>query len=306
METPHETFHPLIDYNSPSVLKRYLDEHGLGMQKKFGQNFLINGDARRRLVEALEVPHGELVWEVGPGLGAMTAELIIQGARVKAFEIDRGFAQALRDLIPDSTLFTLVEGNVLKTWPQEAHKERDAGLSAAYFLGNLPYNIAAILLADFIEKGRLFKRMVVTVQKEVAQRMFAKPGTKDYSSFSVLCSSAYSIKPIMVLKGASFYPVPRVDSQAVRMDLRQDRNPETDSPIFRALVRSLFANRRKNLKNNLLAFLSGRYTGVSLDVAEVAEAAIAKAGLKSQQRAEEIELESFIALSREVESFLCQ
>jgi len=296
----------LIDYDAPSVLRRYLDEHGLGMQKKFGQNFLINGDVRKRLVQALELPDGASVWEVGPGLGSMTVELILQGANVKAFEIDHGFARALRELIPVPHRFSLIEGDVLKTWPVEARKEQESGNVSDYFLGNLPYNIAATLLADFIEQGRYFRRLVVTIQKEVAQRMLAKPGTKDYSSFTVLCASAYRIKPLMVLKGPSFYPVPNVDSQAVRMDLRTDRNPETDTPLFRAMVRSLFSRRRKNLKNNLHAFLSGRYAQLGTNLSLLAETAITQAGLRGQQRAEELELDDFIRLADKVELLVCR
>jgi 16S rRNA (adenine1518-N6/adenine1519-N6)-dimethyltransferase len=306
VEKQSEPFQPLIDYDAPSALRRYLDEHGLGMQKKFGQNFLINGDVRRRLVQALELPDGASVWEVGPGLGSMTAELIRQGATVKAFEIDRGFARALRELIPVPSRFTLIEGDVLKTWPAEARKEQEQGQVSNYFLGNLPYNIAATLLADFIEQGRYFKRLVVTIQKEVAQRMLAKPGSKDYSSFTVLCTSAYTIRPLMVLKGPSFYPVPNVDSQAVRMDLRTDRNPEADTPLFRAMVRSLFSSRRKNLKNNLYSFLSGRYAQLGTDLSLLAETAITQAGLSGQQRAEELDIDDFVRLAGRVELLVCQ
>lgn len=306
VEKQSEAFQPLIDYDAPSVLRRYLDEHGLGMQKKFGQNFLINGDVRKRLVQALELPEGASVWEVGPGLGSMTAELIRQGAKVKAFEIDRGFARALKELIPVPAAFSLIEGDVLKTWPAEALKEQAQGQVSDYFLGNLPYNIAATLLADFIEQGRYFKRLVVTVQKEVAQRMLAKPGSKDYSSFTVLCTSAYMIKPLMVLKGPSFYPVPNVDSQAVRMDLRTDRNPLSDSKLFRTMVRSLFSSRRKNIKNNLLTFLSSRSATLSMNVSSLVEAALTKAGLNGQQRPESLDLYDFLRLANAVESLLCQ
>lgn len=306
VEKQSEVFQPLIDYDAPSVLRRYLDEHGLGMQKKFGQNFLINGDVRKRLVQALELPEGSSVWEVGPGLGSMTAELIRQGAKVKAFEIDRGFARALKELIPVPAAFSLIEGDVLKTWPAEALKEQAQGLVSDYFLGNLPYNIAATLLADFIEQGRYFKRLVLTIQKEVAQRMLAKPGSKDYSSFTVLCTSAYMIKPLMVLKGPSFYPVPNVDSQAVRMDLRTDRNPLSDSTLFRTMVRSLFSSRRKNIKNNLLTFLSSRSATLSMNVSSLVEAALTKAGLNGHQRSEDLDLDDFLRLANAVESLLCQ
>lgn len=306
VEKQSGSFQPLIDYDSPLALRRYLDQHGLGMQKKFGQNFLINGAVRRRLVQALELPASSAVWEAGPGLGAMTVELLRQGAHVTAFEIDRGFSLALDELLPAGSDFTLISGDVLKTWPKEAEREKAGGRVAEYFLGNLPYNIAATLLAELIEGGRYFRRLVVTVQREVAARMLAKPGSRDYSSFTVLCTSAYVVKPLMVLKGPSFYPVPHVDSQAITMERRTDRNPDADSPLFRSLVRSLFSNRRKNLKNNLVAFLSGRFPNTGEDLVMLADTAITRSGLKSQQRAEELDLDAFVALSQQVGSLLCQ
>jgi 16S rRNA (adenine1518-N6/adenine1519-N6)-dimethyltransferase len=171
-----------INYDSAAALKALLEERGLGMRKKFGQNFLINPLVRRKLADALEVGEGDAVWEIGPGLGAMTRELLERKARVRAFEIDPGFSALLEDFFKDELNFTLVQGDVLKTW-RRAEK-------AGYLLGNLPYNIGAVFLADLIEGRRFFKRMVVTVQREVARRMAAKPGSADYSSFSVLIGSA--------------------------------------------------------------------------------------------------------------------
>ncbi|MDR0589544.1 MAG: 16S rRNA (adenine(1518)-N(6)/adenine(1519)-N(6))-dimethyltransferase RsmA, partial [Spirochaetaceae bacterium] len=218
------------------------------MRKKFGQNFLINPGARRQLLEALEITGGDAVWEIGPGLGAMTGGLLDRGAVVTAFEIDRGFSRILQDLFKNRENFRLVTGDVLKTW-----KTLQDG--APFLLGNLPYTIGAVLLADFIEGRRFFKRMVVTLQRETANRMLASPGSKDYSSFSVLCASVYTITPLMVLKGPSFYPVPKVESQGVRLDLRTGREPGKYPVFFRALVRSLFSSRRRTLRNNLQNFI---------------------------------------------------
>ena len=212
-----DTRENILNYNAPACLRAFLDANGLGMRKKFGQNFLINPRIRQALVDALEAGSGGTVWEIGPGLGAMTRLLLDKGLLVRAFEIDPGFASALRRIFAADSGFTLVEGDVMKTWRLQA-------LTAApYLLGNLPYNIAAALLADFIEQGRRFRRMVVTVQREVARRMAARPGSADYSSFSVLCALAYTVKPLMVIQGASFYPRPNVDSQGVLLDAR----PET-------------------------------------------------------------------------------
>jgi 16S rRNA (adenine1518-N6/adenine1519-N6)-dimethyltransferase len=272
-----------LNYNSASALRSFLDENGLGMRKKFGQNFLINPAVREALVRALEAPAGETVWEIGPGLGAMTALLLEQGLTVRAFEIDAGFARILKELFSADTHFSLVEGDVLKTWPQEGE--------APYLLGNLPYNIAATLLADFIEKRRFFKRILVTVQREVARRMAALPGSSDYSSFSVLCSSAYRVKPLMVIKSASFYPRPNVDSQAVLLELKDDAASRIRPACFYPLLRRLFSSRRKTIKNNLTGFVS----------AAMAAEALEKSALDGNKRAEDLALEDFEALAQTIE-----
>jgi 16S rRNA (adenine1518-N6/adenine1519-N6)-dimethyltransferase len=256
------------------------------MRKRYGQNFLINPSARKKLLDALDLPPGEAVWEIGPGLGAMTAGLLERGGRVRAFEIDRGFADSLSLIFQGEKNFALVYGDVLKTWRGEE--------GAAYLAGNLPYNIAALLLADFIEGGRFFKRMVVTVQKETAGRMLAKPGSRDYSSFSVLCASAYTISPVITLKGASFYPEPRVESRGLRLDLRTDIDPAAYPPLFRVLVRGLFAARRKTVKNNLGVFLGGR-------AGKQAEEILESCGIAPRKRAEDLALDDFTALARALE-----
>jgi len=274
-----------LNYNSAAELRAFLDRNGLGMRKKFGQNFLINPSVRDALVRALEAEAGDAVWEVGPGLGAMTSLLLEQGFAVRAFEVDPGFARALRELFAGNAGFTLVEGDVLKTWTAEP--------PAPYLLGNLPYNIAATLLAGFIEQRRFFKRIVVTVQREVALRMAAGPGCADYSSFSVVCASAYHVKPLMVIKSASFYPRPNVDSQAVLLEPRE--NAARILPAcFYPLVRRLFSSRRKTIKNNLSGFFNAGQGAMALEALE-------KSALDGNKRAEDLTLEEFTALAKTIE-----
>jgi 16S rRNA (adenine1518-N6/adenine1519-N6)-dimethyltransferase len=258
------------------------------MRKKFGQNFLINPAVRVALVRALEAAAGESVWEIGPGLGAMTSLLLEQGLLVRAFEIDSGFARALREFFAGNADFTLVEGDVLKTWQGEP--------AAPYLLGNLPYNIAAVLLADFIERRRFFKRIVVTVQRETALRMAAVPGCADYSSFSVLCASAYRVKPLMIIKSASFYPRPNVDSQAVLLELHEDA-ARIMPACFYPLVRQLFSSRRKTIKNNLTGFFNA---GQGMSAAMALEA-LEKSALDGNKRAEDLALKDFTALAKTIE-----
>jgi len=277
-----------LNYNSAAELRAFLDRNGLGMRKKFGQNFLINPAVRHALVRALEAEAGESVWEIGPGLGAMTSLLLETGLSVRAFEVDPGFARTLRELFAGNAGFTLVEGDVLKTWAAEP--------PAPYLLGNLPYNIAATLLAGFIEQRRFFKRIVVTVQREVALRMAAGPGCADYSSFSVVCASAYRVKPLMIIKSASFYPRPNVDSQAVLLELREDA-ARIRPACFYPLVRRLFSSRRKMIKNNLTGFFNpgqGAPAAMTLDALE-------KSALDGNKRAEDLTLDEFAALAKTIE-----
>ena len=281
------------NYNSASALRAFLDQNGLGMRKKFGQNFLLNPGVRQALVGALDARAGESVWEIGPGLGAMTSLLLEHGLCVRAFEIDAGFARALREMFAANAGFTLVEGDVLKTWPDAP--------AAPYLLGNLPYNIAAALLSDLIEQGRYFDRIVVTVQREVARRMAAAPGSADYSSFSVLCASAYRVKPLMVIKGASFYPKPNVDSQAVMLERRDDAARIRPAGLY-PLVRQLFSSRRKTIKNNLTAFFASREKGAAMAAQAVYAAhALEKSALDGGKRAEDLRLEDFEALAKTIE-----
>jgi len=283
-----------INYNSAVALRAFLDREGLGMQKKFGQNFLINPETRKALVQALNTQNGDEIWEIGPGLGAMTALLLETGLKVKAFEIDLGFIRILKNIFSENKNFTLVEGDVMKTW---------RGQQAAPFLfGNLPYNVAAALLADFIENDRIFSRMVVTVQKEVALRMTATEGKPDYSSFSVLCASAYKVKPLMTIRPSSFYPQPNVDSMAVFLEKKASQKYPV---VFYPLVRALFASRRKTIKNNLLTFLSSRF-GDSLQnksaVQEFVASVLQSNSLNGTERAESLGLESFLSLALSIDN----
>jgi len=281
----------MLNYNSAAALRSFLEQEGLGMQKKFGQNFLINPQVRQALVTALDVQAGDEVWEIGPGLGVMTAMLLEKQLKVKAFEIDLGFIRILKRIFSQEENFTLVEGDVMKTWL--AHSKPPA----PYLLGNLPYNIAAALLADFIEKGCFFSRMVVTVQKEVAQRMAAPAGSPDYSSFSVLCASAYNVKPLTVIRRESFYPQPNVDSMGV---LLEKKDVSAYPAIFYPLLRALFVSRRKTIKNNLLGFLSIKLG--KFNAQELCTSILKENGINEKERAENLELSSFLSLAKSINS----
>lgn len=274
------------DYNSPIALKSFLDDHGMTMQKQFGQNFLVNENARKKIVDALDVKEGTKVWEVGPGLGSMTDEILRRGVNLTAFEIDHGFARLLREFFENYTKenrFELIEGDVLKTWKKYFNEKG----TPDRFFGNLPYNVAAAIVADTINEGVRFDKMVVTVQKEVAQRMTSKEGSENYSSFSVLCQWAYDITNVSELAGGNFWPVPNVVSRAVLMTKKDDfprcKNPE----LFMKMIRQLFSSRRKTIRNNMLKLVSP----------EKADEALLKADIKINERAENLSTDKLLFLS---------
>lgn len=277
--------HP--DYNSPAELKQILDINGFSMQKKFGQNFLINSDARKKLIDTLEVDENTSVWEVGPGLGAMTCEILERNAKLTVFEIDRGFASLVSKYFEDyakKEKFFLVEGDVLKTWKNHLEKTQIPDR----FFGNLPYNIAATIIADTIENNVRFDRCVFTVQKEVAQRMTAKPGQSDYSSFSVLCQWAYDLQNVIDLSGGNFWPKPNVDSRAVLFTKKADF-PSCENPsLFIRMQRALFSSRRKTVRNNLSQFLQNN---------ELAVECLNLADIDIMKRAEVLTIEQLLKLS---------
>lgn len=277
--------HP--DYNSPAELKQILDMNGFSMQKKFGQNFLINAEARKRLVDSLELTENMPVWEIGPGLGAITNELLERGAKLTVFEIDRGFISLIKQFFEEYEAkgkFEIVEGDVLKTWKGQLEK---LGLPDRLF-GNLPYNIAAAIIADTIENDVRFEKCVFTVQKEVAMRMTAKAGSEDYSSFSVLCQWAYKTSSVMDLAGGNFWPKPNVDSRSVVM-IKNPDYPGCKSPQeFIKMQRALFSSRRKTVRNNLTNYLSSNDKALEY---------LEKAGIDKMKRAEVLTIPEMLKLS---------
>ena len=275
--------------DSPSEIRAVLEERGLALKKRWGQNFLVNRGARERLVTLLDMHANETVWEIGPGLGSMTRLLTEQAARVLAFEVDHGLCRFLSEAFSGVPSFTLVPGDFLETWKAAVSAYGPPDL----LLGNLPYRTASLMIADLIEGGMRPRVVIVTVQRELAQRMASGPGTKTYSSFSVLCQSCFHVTDRGNLQPGSFYPVPEVVSSIVEM------RPKADAPDLRtllvlsALCRSLFSSRRKTIRNNLADIAVG--PGVSV---EALKTVLAGQGIDLGTRAEQLPPDLFLRLAR--------
>lgn len=223
-------------------VKQLLLEWGFRPLKQLGQNFLVEPDMCKAIVDLLDVKEGDTVIEVGPGLGALTAELLNRGVQLTALELDKGLIEFLTERFKGVENFTLVHGDALDKLPD---------FKADFLVGNLPYNISTPMTAQLLKQEFLFKRCVFTVQKEVGLRYAAKPNTSDYGAITILLQSLYEASLHRELPPEVFHPRPNVDSAVVKLQLRESFFPTEpkERVHFYNLLRRAFSQRRKKLKN---------------------------------------------------------
>lgn len=261
------------------TVREVLERHGLEARKSFGQNFLVDAAALRAIVGAAELAHGDAVLEVGPGLGALTAALLAAGAAVTSVELDARLLPHLREEFAAELAhggpggLELVHGDAL-TFDLARMPPR------AKLVANLPYNVATPVVARVLESGR-FARLVFLVQREVAERLAATPGSSAYGALSLLVAHFGRARVVRTVPPGAFVPPPKVTSAVVRIDTDPAATPD---PALFELIHMAFAHRRKTLVKNLV--LAGYERGVS-------EAALADLGLQPLARAEELDLATF-------------
>jgi 16S rRNA (adenine1518-N6/adenine1519-N6)-dimethyltransferase len=255
-------------------------------RRRFGQHFLADPSIADRIVGLVQPRPGELVLEIGPGRGVLTRRLASRGGRLVAVEIDRDLAAYLRQGLagPD---FRLIEGDVLDL--DLAQLLREEGRERLLVVGNLPYNITAPLLFGMLAQADHIRAAVLMVQQEVARRLAARPGTKDYSLLTVLLSLRAQVHTRIQVAPGAFRPVPQVHSTVVEVEFGPARCQVRDERILGRLVRSAFGQRRKMLRNSLLGLCEGRR--------EELEERAAKAGIDLSRRPETLSLEEFGRLS---------
>jgi 16S rRNA (adenine1518-N6/adenine1519-N6)-dimethyltransferase len=249
------------------------------LKKSLGQHHLIDGALCRPLVQFLGA-EGQQVLEIGPGGGVLTAELLAAGARVLGWELDLEWAAVLRRRFPVPAL-SLVVGDALEIdWRRLP--------SPMLVAGNLPYNVATAILERLLPHHERIPRAAVLVQKEVAERLVARPRDEAYGSLSVLVAACAEARILGRLRPGSFRPPPKVDSAFVGFTLHPPPVPADELPGFLRTVRLAFGQRRKTLRN-ALASGWGR---------EKAERVLKEAGLPEKARAEELGLNDFLAIWR--------
>jgi len=265
---------------SPEVVHYICKRFDIKMSKKLGQNFLIKRGIVDEIVHAAEITVGEPVLEVGPGIGTLTQGLAQSGADVTAIELDRRLLEVLDTTLASYDNVRIIHGDVLKLDVPTIMNHKPFKVVA-----NLPYYITTPIIMSLLESKLPIERLVVMVQKEVALRMIAKPGTKDYGALSVAVQ--YYTEPDIVLDvpPKSFLPAPAVTSSVIRCVLR-DKPPVDviDEKLFFRVVKAGFAQRRKTFANTM------KTTGLSKDrIEELLE----KANIDGQRRGETFTLQEF-------------
>ena len=275
----------LCDINQ---IKALLTRHGFRFSKSMGQNFLIEDWVPREIAKASGAGPGAGVLEVGPGIGPLTRELAGRADKVVSVELDTALLPILAETLRDCPKAEVIWGDILKTDIPVLTGEKFQGLTPIA-CANLPYNITTPAITALIEAG-CFSAITVMIQREVAKRICAAPGTADYGAFSVYCQYHTSPEYLFEVPPDCFIPAPKVTSAVVRMEPRP-APPEVDDPAhFFRVVKAAFALRRKTLLNSLSAGLGGQRE-------EIAQA-IAACGLPPDIRGERLSIPQFAQLSR--------
>lgn len=275
----------------PSLLSRtraLLASRGLRPNAARGQHFLVDPQVRDAIVATAGVGPGSLVVEIGPGTGVLTEALLQRGASVLAVELDRGLAAALGETLGRKPRLTVLSADALR-FDFAAHLGAHPERGRIRVVANIPYYITSPLILRLLPCRQLFKALYLTVQREVAERITAGPGTKAYGALTLHCQYHAEVRPALAIPRAAFYPIPEVDSTLVGFDLLDAPRVSVTSParLF-GVIRAAFGQRRKMLWN---ALRQAGWPPAALD------AALGACGITGSRRGETLTLQEFARLS---------
>lgn len=269
----------------PSELHQFLNELGVNPKKALSQNFLIDGNITRKIVACAEISSRDLVLEIGPGPGCLSEEILHTGAQLLAVEKDPIMAEALQRLKKLNEKLTIFCDDILTFPLEQTLIEKLKPGQKAIILGNLPYHLTTPILAKLAHLHQYVSKIIVMVQQEVARRFTANPGSNEYSSFTVFLNYHSVPHYEFLVRRTCFYPVPKVDSAVVRLNLHSPPTVSNENSFFE-MTRSAFGKRRKMLRSSLK----------ELYPSEKVSEALIKIGRDGQSRPEELSLDEFIQL----------
>jgi len=263
-----------------------LAQYGLRPRKSLGQHFLTDPNILNKVVESARIEEKDVVLEVGPGLGKLTAVLAEKARRVFAVEIDEGLAEVLRTKMAGHRNVEIIRNDILEVNFHQFIEKEGQRLKV---VANLPYQISTPLLFRFIDSRRLFASLTLMLQKEVARRMTAAPGGKDYGVLSIFTQAVADCSIRFLIKPSAFVPPPRVHSAVIHMVWKRKPIANIEDEWFKKVVRGSFLYRRKTLINAL------RHSGLALPENSIER--IKESGIDPQQRPETLTIEEFALLA---------
>lgn len=286
----------LPNLTSPRELMKLLGQYGLQPHKRLGQNFLIDANIARKIVNSLELETGDLVFEVGPGAGALTAELAKSGAQLVAIEIDRGLYKLLCELFEKWPNVKLLNEDVIKlNWNHIIEQYTD-GHQPVKLVSNLPYVISGPFIYAILKCFFPFQKAIIMLQQEVARRLIAPPGDSDYSALSVFCQY-YNVGEILFnVSNNVFWPRPQVSSAVLKLEPRSRLLGLEEELLLWNLVQESFQQRRKTLLNNL--------NRIYPELKEKLPGILNEASVKEQARPEDLSSGQFAMLARITYNYL--
>ena len=279
----------MLTLTDPSTIRSLLNRYGFRFSKSLGQNFLINPSVCPRMAELCGAGKGTGVIEIGPGIGVLTAELAKRAGRVAAIELDERLLPVLTETLGGFDNVKVIRGDVLKTDLSALIREEFAGMDAVV-CANLPYYITSPVIMHLLESKPGVKSITLMVQKEVAERICAAPGTRQSSAFTLTVRYYAEPSRLFGVSSGSFMPRPNVDSEVIRLDIRPAPPVAVpDEKRLFACIRAAFGQRRKTILNALSS-------GMGIPK-ETAASVLASAGISPAGRGEQLTLEDFARLS---------
>ncbi|GAA0409397.1 16S rRNA (adenine(1518)-N(6)/adenine(1519)-N(6))-dimethyltransferase RsmA [Paenibacillus motobuensis] len=286
------------DIATPRRTKEIIQRHGFSFKKSLGQNFLIDQNILNKIVAAAGLDKTKGALEVGPGIGALTEKLAEEASKVTAVEIDQRLLPILGEVLEPFPHVQVVHGDVLKLDLKELFAQQFSDVSGVSVVANLPYYVTTPILMKLLEEKLPLENIVVMIQKEVAERMAASPGGKEYGSLSIAVQYYSEPELVCTVPHSVFIPQPNVESAVIRLKVRKQPPVQVeDEAFFFEVVQASFAQRRKTISNNLKSRFFPK------EGRERLEALLEEASIAPSRRAETLDLLEFAKLSNVLAQF---
>lgn len=281
------------DIATPVRTQEILKKFGFSFKKSLGQNFLIDTNILKRIVDHANLTEKSGAIEIGPGIGALTEQLARNSEKVVAFEIDQRLLPILKETLAPYSNTTIIHEDVLKANVKEVIEEQFEGLEDIMVVANLPYYVTTPIIMKLLEEKLPIRGIVCMLQKEVADRIAAKPGGKDYGSLSIAVQYYTEAETVMIVPKTVFMPQPNVDSAVIRLTVRQEPVVKVrNEDFFFQVTRASFAQRRKTILNNLTSQLPDGKAKKDMILQ-----ALEKAEIEPARRGETLSIAEFAQLS---------